>query len=230
MFASLFRRIASSFIDLCLILIIVYALFFIGGRSILQNRIDNFDIIYADYNDIVAAYNADLEAVQTEYDVAIELADGNEELEATALENYNLSRTIINEQNTIDINPYNRPLTQYFSEIIYFFVIGFIVLITVMSLAMVGKTPGRRILKVKIMTEDGNGEFIKPSIIQVFLHDIFLKYFFIVFVFAFNMYYGIMFMLVALLVDVILITFTKKRLTIRDYFTRLKVLKNTYGY
>jgi hypothetical protein len=230
MFASLFRRIASSFLDLCLVLLVVYGLFFIGGRSILQNRIDNFDIIYADYNDIIAAYNADLETIQTEYDVAFELADGDADLEAIAQEKYNTSRDIINEQNTIDINPYNKPLTQYFSEIIYFFVIGFVVLMTVLTLATFGQTPGRRILKVKVKTEASEGEFVKPSLIQVFLHDIFLKYFFIVFVFVFNMYYGIMFMLFALLVDVILITFTKKRSTIRDYFTRLQVLKDTYGY
>jgi hypothetical protein len=230
MFASLFRRIASSFIDLCLILVVVYGIFAVGGKTILQNRIENFDIVYADYNDIVEAYNADLAAIQTEYDVALELAGDDEELEAIALEIYNTNRDIINEQNTIDINPYNVPLTQYFSEIIYFFIIGFVALLAVMTVATVGKTPGRKILKVKVKTENSEGEFIKPSIIQVFLHDIFLKYFFIVFVFAFNMYYGIMFMLFALLVDVILITFTKKRSTIRDYFTRLKVLKDTYGY
>ncbi|MBI9010291.1 MAG: RDD family protein [Tenericutes bacterium] len=227
MFASLFRRIASSFLDLILVLLVAYGIFFVVGQPFIQNRIDNFDIIYAEYNEIVAAYNEDLDAIQADYDTAIVLADEDPALEAIALENYNISRVIINDQNTIDINPYNAPLTQYFSEIIYFFVIGFMVLMTVLSLATVGKTPGRRILKISLVLEGKEDEFIKPSIVQVLLHDILLKYFAIILVFVFNMYYGIMFMLFALLVDVLLITFTRKRSTIRDYLSRLKVLKNT---
>lgn len=230
MFASLFRRIVSSFIDLCLILVVVYGIFAIGGQTILQNRIDNFDIIYADYNDIVDAYNEDLATLQTKYDAAIELANDDKDLELAALINYNTNRDIINEQNTIDINPYNLPLTQYFSEIIYFFVIGFVVLLTVMTMVTSGKTLGRIVLKVKVKMENSEGEYIKPSLIQVFVHDIFLKYFLVVLIFVFNMYYGIMFMLFALLVDVLLITFTKKRSTVRDFVTRIRVLKDTRGY
>ena len=228
--ATLFRRMTASFIDLCLVAIVVYGLFFIGGRGILQNRVDNFDILNSDYSEIIEGYNADLSAIQTEYDAAIQLANQDEDLITLAQTQYNLKKAILNSQNTIDIEPYNRPLTQYFSEIIYFFVIGFIVLITVLSLATVGKTPGRRIMQVKLMVENIKGEYVAPGLLPIFLHDIFLKYFFIVLVFVFNMYYGLMFMLVALMIDILLISFTKNRTTIRDYFTRLKVLKSTYGY
>ncbi len=227
MFASLFRRITSSFIDLCLVLLIAYGLFFVGGKTILQNRIDNFDIIFSEYNDIVAAYNEDMTAIQEEYDVAIALADGDEDLEVIALADYNTNRTIINDQYTLDINPYNEPLTQYFSEIIYFFVIGFVVLTTILSLAMMGKTPGRRIMRIRLAQQIKEGEHIKANLQQVLLHDMLFKYFAIVVVFIYNMYFGIMFMLAALLLDVILITFSRKRSTIRDHLSRLKVLKDT---
>lgn len=227
MAASLFRRIASSFVDLCLVILVVYGLFAIGGQSIIQNRIDNFDIVYAEYSEIVAAYNEDMTSIKEEYDVAIELAGDDEDLKIVALETYNTNRTIINDQNTIDINPYNEPLTQYFSEIIYFFIIGFVVLTTILSIATFGKTPGRKVLKIQLGQQSNEGEYIKPTIGQVFLHDIIFKYFLIVLVFIYNMYYGIMFMLAALLLDVMLITFTRKRFTIRDYLSKLNVSRDT---
>lgn len=226
MIASLFKRIFSSFIDLCLLLVVVYGLFFIGGRSLLQNRVDSFDIVYADYNEVIAAYNEDLANLRTEYDANVALADGNEELETAALETYNLRVDLLNQQNTIDINPYNLPLTQYFSEIIYFFVIGFIVLATVLTLALTGKTPGRRVMKVHLASQDAKGDYVKPNLVQVFLHDILLKYFLVVVVFTINMYYGVMFMLFGLLVDVILISFTRNKMTLRDLLTKSQVQAN----
>lgn len=227
MSASLFRRIGASFIDLCIIIIVVYAAYTVAGQKLLQNRIDNFDVIYAEYTEIIEAYNEDLEALQTEYNAQLALADGDEDLEAVALEVYNTNRDILNEQNTVDINPYNRPLTQYYSEIIYFFVIGFVVLITILSIAMMGKTPGRRLLGVRLKMETTTGELENPNILQVFLHDFALKYFVIAFVFIMNMYYGAMLMLVMLMVDVLLISFSRSRNTLRDMILKSKVVTNT---
>lgn len=230
MTASLFRRMFSSFIDLCIVILVVYVLFSIGGKPILQNRIENFDTIYAEYNEILEAYNADLEALRTEYDANITLADGDETLEAEALVDYNLKNSILNEQNTIDINPYNKPLTQYYTEIIYFFVLSFIILMTVLSLSLLGKTPGRRIMQVDLLIRGEKGDYVKPSLTQVFLHDILLKYFVIVLVFSFNMYYGVMLMLLAILIDVVLISFTRNKSTIRDFLSKMTVHRSNYSY
>lgn len=227
MSASLFRRIGSSFIDLSLVMIVIYAVFALAGQSFLQNRIEDFDVIYAEYQEIIESYNEDLAALQSEYDAQVILADGDEDLEAIALEEYNTNRTILNEQNTIDINPYNRPLTQYYTETIYFFVLGFVILITILTLAMMGKTPGRRMFKVKLLVQNNNGEFVEPNVVQVFIHDFALKYFILVIVFIINMYYGLMLMLVALMVDVLLISFSRNRNTLRDMLLKSKVITNT---
>jgi len=230
MSASFFKRLTSSIIDFVLIFLVVYFAFVVGGRTLLRNRVDNFDEIYSSYNEILIAYNENLTNLQTEYDVNLALADGNPELEALALEDFNQRSAIINQQNTIDIEPYNEPLTQYYLEIIYFFTVGFIVLMTILAIATTGRTPGRRLMQIRLASDFGDGELKRPNPIQVFFHDIILKYFFIVLVFAMSMYYGLIFILISLILDMILISVTKNKTTIRDYFLRIRVVKAGYGY
>lgn len=225
MHASLFKRLTSSFVDLCLIMLVVYGMFFLWGEGWLQGRIENFDTLYADYNEILEVYNADLAVLQTEYEVAVELADGDEDLEAIAYEEYQQQTAILDLQNTIDINPYNIPLTQYFSEIIYFFVFGFIVFATILSIATTGRTPGRKLMGLKTVYEKTAGEYVNINPFQAFFHDIVFKYFLIVLIFAMNMYLGAMLMLICLLIDIFMISFTRNRTTIRDLLTKIKVIK-----
>lgn len=230
MTVSLLKRMTSSFVDLCIVLIVVYGVFFVGGRELLRSNVDNYYTLNEDYTDVVASYNADISRLSTEYDAQIELANGDEALIEVADNDFNTKKAILNSQNTIDINPYNAPLTSYFSNVINFFMIGFLVLLAVLTLVTVGKTPGRRLLKIRLMTEVGKDKYENPGIFPVFLHDVVLKYFFIVLVFVYNMFYGIVFMLIAFIVDVVLITFTRNNSTIRDYFTKQKVVQDGYRY
>jgi len=228
MSASFFKRLTSSIVDFILVFVMVYLAFIVGGRPLLQNRVDNFDEIYSAYTQVLTAYNNDMQNLQTEYDANIELANDDEALKAIAAEEYNAKSEILNQQNTIDIEPFNEPLTQYYIEIIYFFSIGVIVIMTLLAVLTSGKTPGRRIMKIKLKAEI-NGELTNPSILQVFFHDIILKYFFIILVFTISMYYGLILILLALLVDIILISLTRKKFTIRDFFLKLRVVKSGYG-
>jgi len=223
--ASLFKRITSSFVDLCLILLVVYGIFFLWGEGLLQNRVENFDTLYADYNEILEIYNEDLATLQTEYEVAIELANGDEDLESVADTEYQQQVAVLDLQNTIDINPYNIPLTKYFSEIIYFFVFGFLVLATILTIVTTGRTPGRKVMGLKTVFEKTKGEYVDINPFQAFFHDIVFKYFLIVLVFAVNMYLGAMLMLICLLIDIFMISFTRNRTAIRDLVTKVKVIK-----
>lgn len=225
MTVSFFKRMFSSVIDVTLIFLVVYLAFVVGGRTILRNRIDNFDEIYSAYNEILETYNSDIQDLQIEYNANIEIADGDEDLEAQATQDYNNKLQIINDQNTIDIEPYNEPLTQYFLEIIYFFSIGFIVIATVLTMALGGKTPGRRMLSIKLVVDNGSGEIVAPNPIYILFHDVILKYFFIIIVFMISMYYGFVMMMVGLAIDVILMGFTRNHTTIRDILLRIKVIK-----
>ena len=229
MTVSFFKRMFSSIIDITIVFLIVYLSFVVGGRTILRNRIDNFDEIYSTYNEILETYNSDIEDLQTEYNADIELANGDEDLESQASQEYNNKLRLINDQNTIDIEPYNEPLSQYFLEIIYFFSIGFIVITTVLAMAMRGKTPGRRMLSIKLVVDNGSGEYIAPNPIFILFHDVILKYFFIIVVFMISLYYGLVMMMVALAVDVILMGLTRNHTTIRDILLKIKVIKSSYG-
>ncbi|XMB71592.1 RDD family protein [Mycoplasmatota bacterium WC30] len=223
MSASFFKRLTSAIVDFIIVIMVTYLAFIVGGKTLLQNRVDNFDEVYGAYTQILTAYNDDLQNLQTEYDANIELANGDADLEAFAAEDYNAKSTILNQQNTIDIEPFNEPLTQYYMEIIYFFSIGMIVIMALLVVATSGKTLGRRLMKIKLITEN-NGESANPNLIQVFFHDIILKYFFIILVFTISMYYGFILILIALLVDIVLISLSRKKSTIRDYFLRMRVV------
>ncbi|XFA98372.1 hypothetical protein ACAG96_05770 [Candidatus Izemoplasma sp. B36] len=225
MTVSFFKRMFSSVIDVTLVILVVYLSFVVGGRTILRNRIDNFDEIYSTYNEILETYNSDIQDLQTEYEANIELANEDEELEAAATAEYQAKLQLVNDQNAIDIEPYNEPLSQYFIEIIYYFSIGFLVFVTILAMAMRGNTPGRRMLSIKLVVDNGSGEYIAPNPIFVLFHDVLLKYFFIVVVFIISMYYGVIMMMVGFIIDLLLMGFTRNHTTIRDILLKIKVIK-----
>ncbi len=229
MSASFLKRLLSSVVDIALVFLIVYLAFIAGGRTILRNRVENFEEIYSSYNEILEVYNGDLQDLQLEYDVNMEIADGDEALEDIAIAEYNNRIQLVNDQNAIDIEPFNEPLTHYFLETIYFYAVGFLVIMTILSFATLGRTPGRRLMSIKLATQTGPGEFEKPNPISVFLHDIVFKYFFLVIAFVVSMYYGLILILVAFAVDLILIMFTRNNTTLRDILLKIRVLKANKG-
>ena len=117
------KRAFSSFVDLAIVVIIVYLTFIIAGQKILQNQVENFDEIYASYNEVVDAYNVSLNALYEEYTAAQELAGEDETALAAAEAAYNAQKSALDAQNTIDIEPFNEPLTGYFLNCIFYYVI-----------------------------------------------------------------------------------------------------------
>lgn len=66
--------------------------------------------------------------------------------------------------------------------------------------------------------------------ISIFFHDIVFKYFFTILVFSVSMYAGIALFLLSLAIDLILLSFTRNKLTLRDLFLKMSVVKTGYGY
>ncbi len=66
--------------------------------------------------------------------------------------------------------------------------------------------------------------------ISIFFHDIIFKYFFIVLVFSVSMYAGGALLLLSLAIDLILLSFTKNKSTLRDILLKMSVVKTGYGY
>lgn len=218
--AGFFKRAFSSLIDITIVLAVVAATFYIAGRSILRNQISNFDIIFTAYNEVIDAYNSDYDAATEEFNVQMDLADGDTDLEALASQVYQARVQIINDQNLIDIEPYNRSLTRYFMNNIYYFSIGFLILIAIYTVAFNGKTLGRRVMNIAL---DGP---VNP--VSVFFHDVILKYFFVILVFMVSVYIGLMLLALSIIIDIVLISFTKNKTTLRDVLLRMTVSNKNY--
>lgn len=222
MSAGFFRRALSSLIDVALVILVVTGAFYLGGRPLLQGRIDDFAAMNAAYQELSAAYDADFAAIYEEYKANVELAGDNDELVQQAESDYYIARAVIDAQNAADIQPYDETLTGYYLSVIIFFSIGFLILTGIYTLATKSKTLGRRIMQI------GLSGPVNP--LSIFFHDIVLKYFFIVIVFSVSPIVGVILMLVGLLIDLILMSFTKRKASLRDLLLKMEVVKTGYGY
>lgn len=223
--ASLIRRLSSSLVDFILVILVVYGIFYFGGQSYLRNSVDNYYVLDADYSEIMEVYSSDIDEIGNEYDAALTLAGEDEDLQTEALEIYQTKHSILDSQNGYDIVPYNTPLTTYILGSINFFVIAFVALAAALSVIMLGRTPGRRLLRVELMRVDENNQLVNPSVFGVFLHDSVLKYLIpaVLIVYPGTLTIGLMVLLFGLLIDIILITFIRNGSTVRDLVTRIKV-------
>ncbi len=220
--AGFLKRAFSSLTDIIIVMMVVYLTFLIFGRTILRNQVEHFDDIYSAYQEILEAYNADLTVLGEEYSAAVTLAGDNDELKALAQLNYQQKMQILEMQNTIDVEPFNRELSKYFLSIVYYFALGFLVLTTIYVLAVGGKTLGRRIMQIKL---DG-----PVHSVSVFFHDVVFKYFFIIIVFVISIYGGVVLLLLSVVIDLLLISFTRRKATLRDILLKMNVVKAGYGY
>lgn len=220
--AGFLKRAFSSLVDITIVVVIIYLTFIAFGRPILRNQVPNFDEINSAYQEILDAYNEDLATLGEEYSAAIELANEDETLEAAAQTTYQEKLQMLESQNSIDIEPFNRPLSAYFLTTVYYYLLGFLILMTVYALATKGKTLGRRMMQIRL---DGN-----VHVFTIFFHDIVFKYFFIILVFVVSMYAGLLLLLLSLFVDLMLMSLSKKKATLRDILLKLNIVKAGYGY
>lgn len=220
--AGFLKRAFSSLVDITIVFVVVYLTFITFGRTVLRNQVPNFNEIYDAYQEILDAYNSDLSILSEEYNAAVALASDDEALEAAAQANYQADLALLDHQNTIDIEPYNRTLSAYFLNNVYYYAIGFLILMTIYAIVLNGKTLGRKLMQIRL---DG-----PVHSLTVFFHDIVFKYFFIVLVFVVSMYAGVILLMLSLLTDVILMSFTKRKATLRDIFLKINVVKAGYGY
>jgi hypothetical protein len=215
--AGFVRRALSAAVDLVAVLLLIYVTFLIAGRQVLRDQVEDFDRIYEAYQEITEAYNADTELARLEYTAALELSGDNKTLQTLALENYQARLAVLDEQNVVDIEPFNRPLSGYFLNIIYYFAIGFVMLYGIYTVVMNGKTLGRRLLQVEL---EG-----KVNPVTIFLHDVVLKYFIPILILVVNLYTGALLLLFSALLDLIMISFSRKRATLRDFVLKMRLIR-----
>ena len=220
--AGFWKRAFSSVVDASLILLIIYLTFLAFGRKIITNQITNFDNIYSTYQEISSASNANLSLLADEYNAAIVNADGDSDLEDAAQATYVAKKAVISDQRILDIAPYNTALTMFLLYISYYYIVGFLLLLTVYVLAMKGYTLGRRLMQVKL-----EGPVHAASI---FFHDVILKYFFVAIALMLDLRIGILFIATFLIIDLITISFTGKKVALRDMILKMRVVTTGYKY
>jgi len=221
--AGFFKRAFSSLLDASIIILVLYLSFILGGRTILRNQVENFDEVFAAYNQVVDEYNASLSTLYEEYMAALELAGDDDTLATAAKATYDAGKAALDAQQLIDITPYDAPLTPYFLNCLFYFAFGFIILLSIYTVVLKGMTLGRRLMQLKL---EGS---VNP--ITIFLHDIILKYFFVVTIsFMWTPYAGLLLVGISLIADVVLINFGRKKQALRDMLTKISIVKTGFGY
>jgi hypothetical protein len=219
--AGFFRRAFSSIIDLTLVLLVVFGSYFAFGRSVLRNQVADFEILYPNYQELMSSYNADVALVELEYKANLELAGEEQTAIDAAASLYQTKLAVLDQQNVIDLEPFNMPLSPYFLSIVYFVLVASLILMSIYTVAVVGKTLGRKAMQLKL---DG-----PTNRISIFFHDIMFKYFIIILVIILSNLLGLALAALALVADVILIGLTRNKRTLRDSMTKLSVIKVGYG-
>jgi len=220
--AGFFKRSFSTLVDLVIVFVVVYLTFITFGRTVLRNQIPDFDRVNDFYQEVLAVYNHDLEILNEEYSAAITLADGDATKEAEAQALYQAKADLLRSQNTIDIEPFNRPLTRYFLLNISYYAISFLVLMTLYTLALKGRTLGRVVMGLELKGP--------VHIISIFFHDIVFKYFLIVLLLVINLNLGIIVFFLQIVLDMIMLSISRKRATLRDIILKINVVKKGYNY
>jgi len=220
--AGFIKRIVSTIIDLSLVLLVIYGSFALLGKNIMRNQINNFDVIYSSYNELLDAYNEDLAALRQTYQADVDEAGDNEQLLQQAEEKYQRKADVLSSQNSVDIEPYNDVLSRYFMNNIYYFALGVLIVMTFYALLTQGKTLGRRTMQLRL---EG-----PVSPISIFFHDVIFKYFFIILALFVNIGVALLILAVQFVIDMIMIVGTRRKLALRDMLAKIRVVKAGYGY
>lgn len=214
--AGFFKRAFSTLLDIVLVITVVAGSYLLLGQRVIQNQIPNFAIVYQNYQEVVEAYNTDLANAKEDYNVALTLAGEDEDLQAQALADYTSIVDRLNAQNQLDIAPFNTPVLKYILNSVYFFVIGYLLLTGIYTLAMGGKTVGRRMLGVELAGA------VNP--VSILLHDVVLKAFVPLFLMIVNLGLGLMVAAIGLMVDALLINGRRQNGTLRDMILKIRVV------
>lgn len=220
MSAGFLKRAFSSLIDVILVFTVVYATFALVGKSMIQNRIADFDEMYGVYLELTDTYNLDYENITEEYNAQKVVAGEDADLLALLATEYEARVQNINDQNVIDLQPYDRFLSVYFFDIMAYHIIGFLLLMAIYTVVLKGKTVGRMIMQLKL---EGSVNYA-----SVFFHDVIMKYFFVLVAFFYSPYLALLMMMVFLAIDIIMMSFRKDKATLRDTLLRISVVKSNY--
>lgn len=194
------RRAGAFFIDAIPIIMILSLLLSFFVGDLLKNQFENFDEISDQYSANVEEYYATLETYNTD------LANGV----ITQTEFDTLFASLDEQFNTDNVDAQSVILS-YYMNVIFYYVISYAVISYLYNVIMKGQTFGRKLFQIEMVG--------KINWYTLLLRELLWKTMF----WITTLFFG-------LIIDTFMISFTKKKRTLRDYFSGTQIIFKGTSY
>jgi len=184
-----FKRIVSFVFDAMPIVLVATVLFTLFVGDLLKP--DDYDNIYAEYQEIRSTYFDDLEEQYRNAEITLEEYQAEYDL-------------IIDDFNT-DTEDHILVIYTYFMYVVIYHVLSFIAIYFAYVVATKGRTLGRRLFKIQLAG--------KVTVWRLFLREVLWK----------SGYWIVTFGVGGILLDIAMISFSKRKMTLRDIVSGIYV-------
>ena len=197
---SLFKKIMAYSFDIMPIIFILMILNTLFVGDLLKDPYPDYDLNYEIYQDNVDDY------FET-------LGRYNDELEAELItqDKYDTDAETLRDEFGIENEETEAIIYEYFSHVLYYFLIGFIALKYIYTLVTKGQTLGLKMMKLELVG--------KINWFTLLLREVFWREVFWIFTFG-----------IGLIIDLIMSSFTSKGKTMRDIFSNTQVIYQGTSY
>jgi hypothetical protein len=213
--AGLIRRAVAFFADLIVIASIVSISFSLIAQPLYQNSVDNFDTLYADYERLENERAEELIALnEEEFELNEALDDGDitQDYYDSEIEQIRDERDAIGAQYSIDNYPDAYGVGNSYLAFSIFYHVGTFLLFHVLYMIILkGHSIGRKLMKLKLVGH------VNPF--TILLREFFWKWLF----YAFTLGIG-------LLIDIYMVILRADKKTLRDMFSRTRVILEDINY
>ena len=197
---SLFKKSMAYLLDAMPIFFTLMVLNSLFVGELLKDPYPDYDVNYEIYQENVDDYYATLEIYYADLEDEIITQEDYDSLSEALRDAF-----LVTNGETEDI------IYKYFSRVLYYFLIGFILIKYIYNLVTKGQTFGLKLMNLELVG--------KINWFTLLLREVFWREVFWVFTFG-----------VGFLLDSIMVTFTKKRKTLRDIFSSTQVIHQGTSY
>ncbi|MFW5838315.1 MAG: RDD family protein [Bacillota bacterium] len=213
--SGLIRRAVAFFADLIVIASIVSISFSLIAQPLYQNSVENFDTLYAEYERLENERAEELIALnEEEYELNEDLDNGDiEETEyETEMDSIRAERDDIGDKYSVDNYPEEYGVGNSYLAFSIFYHIGTFLLFHVLYMIILkGHSIGRKLMKLKLVGH------VNPF--TILLREFFWKWLFYTFTLG-----------IGLLIDIYMIILRADKKTLRDMFSRTRVILEDINY
>jgi len=197
---SIFKKSMAYLVDAIPIIFILMIMNTLFVGELLKNQYPDYDTNYETYQDNLTDYNDELDLYYNDLEAELITQDEYD----TQAETLKASFVIVNEA-TEEI------IFDYFTIVLYYFLIGFILLKYIYILVTKGQTFGLKMMKLELV---GRINWFNLLLREIFWREVF-------WIFTFG---------VGLMIDLIMVTFTPKGKSLRDIFSNTQVIYQGTSY